>query len=412
MPSGIIQFAFNTTAALTTVTDRKNLVSRFFQNQDGITVRVTNPLGEETAVGLDASRNVTTLSRNGTLIERLEYDGQHRLITRHSASYSGVVDTSYEYDPGTRLLATVRPSSGAALSSAHDDTRNLTSASLADGMHKYRYSGKGDLVSLLTAQIDVALAPGQDGLIASLTESGSAANTMQFGTGGRLSEISFAGGRSARYTYAPSGLRSRLQYKDGWAVEYNYDPAGNLASTKVLDPNGKEIAGQVLTLDESYRLIKQVTFDGKITDFDYDRNGNLTSIREGKSLTRFEYDALNRLTAVITPDGQRLTHDYQAGERSIIEEYEHSQPTVVDRWDSGLTFASEAEALATRPLFGIMGPVRFAENLGTFQLQNTEGNGIVTPDTAVEEPLRKLQFITDGMPLQNRQNQFNRPFNS
>jgi YD repeat-containing protein len=175
-----------------------------------------------------------------------------------------------------------------------------------------------------------------DGLIASLTELKGAVSTMRYKAGGELSEVAFANGRTAKYTYAASGLRSRLSYNDGWAVEYSYDPAGNLATTKILDPGGVQIGGQVLTLDESYRLIKQVTFAGKVTEFEYDKNGNLTLIKEGKSSTRFEYDALNRLTAIITPAGERIPHSYQPGERSIVEEYEHSKPLVGDRWDTGL----------------------------------------------------------------------------
>lgn len=55
--------------------------------------------------------------------------------------------------------------------------------------------------------------------------------------------------------------------------------------------------------------------------------------------------------------------------------------------------------------------MRFAESLGTLQLQNEEGTEIVTPETLLEQPLHKLQLVSDGTPLQSRQKQFNRPFN-
>ena len=167
----------------------------------------------------------------------------------------------------------------------------------------------------------------------------------------------------------------------------------------------------MLTLDESYQLTQQTTFDGKIVKFAYDKNGNLTEIREGKSLTRFEYDSLNRLVAVITPDGQRLTHDYKPGERSLVEEYEHDKASVLDRRDTNLTFGSPADILSSRPLTGLFGTLRFSESLGTFQLPNSKGEEIITPEQTIEQPLEKLNTIADGTPLQLRQNTFNRPFN-
>src|SRR5262249_32138778 len=64
LPSGVIQYNYDSTIRSTTVIDRKQLTTRFFQNEDGITTRVINALGEETAIGLDGSRNIISFSRN------------------------------------------------------------------------------------------------------------------------------------------------------------------------------------------------------------------------------------------------------------------------------------------------------------------------------------------------------------
>src|SRR5258708_23130343 len=83
LPSGVIQSSYDPGSGLTAVKDRKGLMSRFFQNQDGITTRVVNALGEETAIVLDASRNVISLARNGSIVEGMQYDQQRRLLSRH-----------------------------------------------------------------------------------------------------------------------------------------------------------------------------------------------------------------------------------------------------------------------------------------------------------------------------------------
>jgi YD repeat-containing protein len=411
LPFGIIQFNYDDAAHSTTVLDRKSLVSRFFQNVDGITTRVVNPLGEETAIVLDDSRDVLSLSRNGSVLERMEYDQQHRITARHSTLESGTVDRTYSYDPSTGQLASIHASTGQDQIFAYDAGGNLTSASLVDGVHKYGYSGIGDLASFSTPATTLALSSDADGLIAGLTEAKNANTIMKYKAGGELDSVIFSDGKSAKYEFQPSGLRANLTYKDKRRVEYTYDPAGNLTSTKVFDAKGKQIAGQVLTLDESYQLTQQATFDRKIVKFAYDKNGNLTEIREGESLTRFEYDSLNRLVAVVTPDGQRLTYEYKSGEHSLVEEYQHAKAFMLDRRDTGLTFGAPAEILSSRPLTGLLGTLRFSESLGTFQLANSNGDEIVTPEQAVEQPLEKLNIIADGTQLQNRQAIFNRPFN-
>ncbi|MGB8128625.1 MAG: DUF6531 domain-containing protein, partial [Candidatus Angelobacter sp.] len=411
LPSGSIHFNYDDAARSTTVLDRKSLISRFFQNEDGITTRVVNPLGEETAITLDDSRNFLSLSRNGSVVERMEYDQQHRITARHSTLDSGTLDRTYSYDPSTGQLAGIHSTNGQDQTFSYDGSGNLASAGLPDGIHKYGHSGSGDLTSFSTPAVDLSFSSDADGLIAGMSEGKNAGTTMKYKAGGELDSVVFSDGKSAKYEFQPSGLRANLTYKDKRRVEYTYDPAGNLTSTKVMDAKGKQTAGQVLTLDDSYQLVQQATFAGKIVKFAYDKNGNLTEIREGKSLARFEYDSLNRLVTVITPGGQRLAHDYKAGGQSMVEAYEHAKTLVLDRRDTGLTFGAPAEILSSRPLTGALGPLRFSETLGTFQLSNSEGTEIVTPQLSVEQPLEKLNIIFDGTPLQQRQTLFNRPFN-
>ena len=71
-----------------------------------------NPLGEETAIALDNSRNVLSLSRDGSVLDRMEYDQQHRITARHSTGESGIVDQTYSYDPSTGQLGGIHSSNG------------------------------------------------------------------------------------------------------------------------------------------------------------------------------------------------------------------------------------------------------------------------------------------------------------
>src|SRR5262249_459725 len=416
LPSGQIQYNYDPIERSTIVIDRKQLVSHFFQNEEGITTKVVNALGEETAIGLDSNHNVISLARNGSIIESMEYDQQHRLLARHSVTDSGPVDRHYSYDPETGLLAAIHVSDGSDQTFTYDSHGNLISATLADGVHKFGYSSTGDLVGLSSPNANLKFTADQDGLIASVADDRNAVTALQYKAGGELAEASFPDRAQAKYTYQPSGLRAKLAYKDGRQVQYSYDPAANLTENKVFDAKGKQVNGQVLEMNDSYQLVRWVRFDGTETAFQYDANGNLTEIKKGESTTRFEYDALDRLTAVVTPDGQRLTYTYKPGERSLIEQYEHASLMVADLRDSGLTFTHPLSATASRPLTATYGTVRFSESLGTFQLANADGSEIVRPHENIEGALVKLHLImandVPGMTKQDQQNEFNAPFNT
>jgi hypothetical protein len=198
-------------------------------------------------------------------------------------------------------------------------------------------------------------------------------------------------------------------------VEYGYDPAGNLAETKVFNAKGKQVNGQTLETNDSYQLVRWLRFDAPETTLQYDPNGNITEIKQGNLTTGFEYDALNRLIAVTTPEGQRLTYTYAPGERSLIEQYEHARVLVADLRDTGFTF-SPALSTASRPLIAPYGTVRFSETLGTFQLANADGSEITRPHENIEGGLMKLHLLApDSSPATARgaeQNEFNIPFNT
>jgi len=412
LPSGTIQFNYDDAALSTTVLDRKSLVSRFFQNVDGITTRIVNPLGEETAIALDGSRNVLSLARNGSVIERMEYDQQHRIMARHSTLELGTVDRMYDYNPSTGQLAGIHPSNGQDQSFTYDENGNLASAVLPDGEHKFRFSSNGDLVGLSVSSANLTFSPNPDGLFASMSRGQNARTELQYKTGSQLREVTFPGGTKGTFEYQPSGLRSKLVLSNGGRAEYNYDPAGNLTGSKVFDKKGKQINGQKLEMDESYQLTRWTLFDETVTDFKYDRNGNLTEIKKGKSITHFEYDAVNRLNAVITPEGQRLTYSYKPGERSLIEQHQHAAVLVEDLRDTGLTFADTLQVTATRPVTGLIGFVRFSETLSTFQLSGSDGAEIVTPQDRIEPALKKLFLFDPSVSAAGLRSGFNIPFNT
>jgi YD repeat-containing protein len=180
----------------------------------------------------------------------------------------------------------------------------------------------------------------------------------------------------------------------------------------VFDKNGNQINGQKMDMDDSYRLTRWTLFDGTVTQFGYDPSGNRTEIKKGKLIIRFEYDSINRLTGVATPEGAHFTYSYKPGERSLIEQHQHAALAVEDLRDTGLTFASWLQLSATRPVTGVIGAVRFSETLGTFQLSGSDGTEIVTPQQQFQGALTKLFLFDSGHSAKQLQSGFNIPFNT
>ncbi|HWH58336.1 MAG TPA: hypothetical protein VN682_11935 [Terriglobales bacterium] len=324
----------------------------------------------------------------------MEFDSQHRLIARHSATDAGTIDYEYSYDPVTGFLSAIRSSNGQKQSFSYDANGNLRSAVLPTGEIGFKFSERGDLLSISENQQSATFAPAAGGLFASMTTSPKSVTKLQYNSANELREITFPGGVKSSFTYEPSGLRSSLALSSGGGAEYSYDPAGNLTESKVFDKKHKQTNGQKLEMDSAYQLTRWTLFDGTVTEFKYDPSGNLTEIKKGSSLTRFEYDEINRLIAVITPDGQRLTYAYKPGERSLIEQHQHAAVSVEDLRDTGLTFSSSLQVSATRSVTGLLGAVRFSETLGTFQLSGSDGTDVVEPHERFITALSNCSCLT------------------
>jgi YD repeat-containing protein len=293
----------------------------------------------------------------------------------------------------------------------YDPKGNVLSALDAVAQRTYQYSGAGDVTEFRDGENYLSLSYSADGLVAEAEDEPDYSTTFSYNGSGRALQASFSNGTVVLMDYDGLGLRRRQDYGSGGKVDYWYDPAGNLTEIKVLNADGSQ-HGQKLVLDGSYQIVKQTLSSGVEYTLRYDKNGNLTEVTSASSTTRFEYDSLNRLTAVVTPQGQRLTYSYAPGERSLVANYDHGASlSTADRRDTGLTFASYWDVSAMRSLTSHFGAVRYSESLGVFQLSGADGKEIVTAENSILQPLEKLRLYDYGIPLDDRIRQFQKPSN-
>ncbi len=408
LPSGRISYSYDDATRATTMVDRKTLTSRYFQNAEGITTRIVNALGEDTEIRLDAGRNATEIRQNGELQQQLEYDGEHRVSVRRSF-VGGETTAQYHYDAAGSLLQITAGKASQVF--RYDAKGNLLSALDSEAQRTYQYSGADDVTEFRDGEHYLSLSYTSDGLVSEAEDEPEYPTTFLYNSAGRPIQANFSNGTTVRMEFDAVGLRRKQAYDSGGHVYYWYDPAGNLIEIKVVNADGSQ-HGQTLSLDGSYQIVKQSLSNGVEYALAYDKNGNLTEVSSPTLVTRYEYDALNRVVAVVTPQGQRLTYNYAPGERSLVALYDHGASlSSADRRNTGVTFANYWDVAATRSLASHFGAVRYSESLGLFQLSGADGKEVVTAESGVLPPLEKLRLYDYGVPLDDRIREFQKPSN-
>ena len=232
----------------------------------------------------------------------------------------------------------------------------------------FRYNQRGELVELIDAKGgSKQLRYNSRGLLTAYTDCSGHTSEYAYDAQGRLMSTHDAMGHATTYEYDPLGRLTRLSSPGGASERYDYDADGNLivhtdaagyqtryryngqgqpvertdAIGQVLHygyDDAQQLTELINAKGEIYRLAyhaegwltSETGFDGKRTDYSYDRAGNLTAFQCGSQRTellrdalgllqakttadgvvRYAYDALGRLTAISSPQAeQRFFHD-------------------------------------------------------------------------------------------------------
>ena len=130
-----------------------------------------------------------------------------------------------------------------------------------------------------------------------------------------------AGGELTRYDYDAVGQLTRLTLPDGSRLAYEYDPARRLVAVEdnlrnrivydvdelggrreelVYDRSGELAQKKKRIFDNLGRLFRELGAKGQTTEFGYDDQGNVTSVKDPlERTTTSHYDAFNRLSLVV-----------------------------------------------------------------------------------------------------------------
>jgi RHS repeat-associated protein len=351
-PGGATEFrSYDAAGRLVTATDPLGRITRFEYDANGQLLRTIDPLGGITRQHYNASGRLVAVTDPLLRVTQLVRDAAGRVIevidpagNREQREYNAVgnvirvVDrsgqaTSYTYDAEGHLLTVTDP---------------------LGGITRYEYNAQGKPTSIIDANNRTTLltydshdrlvgrtfplgdtqAIGYDSInrITSTTNGNAQKIDYSYDNSGRLIQITFPGGAQESYTYTTDGLLSTVQDARG-VTRYDYDPATRRL-TSISQPDGRYLRYAYDAVG-NHTLLASAMFSGgaeDITRYEYDALNRLAKIIDSTNgVTTYSYDAVGNLLTTAQPNGVTTTYAYNTTD--IVT-------SVVHRNAGGTTLAS------------------------------------------------------------------------
>jgi RHS repeat-associated protein len=353
---------------LTSITDAKGYTTHFEYDIQGRATKKINPdLIEEEVIYNDQNNTVIIYDELDHKIIKY-YDGINRLTKieqyisetinlteTYVLNYQNNVKTktdpgghiySFEYDSLGRLTKIFNPDSTFVEAQYNDAAHTV--AVLDENQHKreYAYNWNNQLVSV-KEYIDVAHYY---------------QTLYTYDSSHHVTSITDANGNTTYYSYDSMFGVTQITYPDTTIETFSYNTVGNLLQST--NAHGTT----AFTYDEIYQVIEIQYPDVSQVTFGYDANSNRTSMIDAAGSTAYTYDNRNRLTVETRTMGEDLySVSYNYDDASQITSITYPDQSVV---------SYEYDFL--NRLTAIPGYAQFTYNEDSLLASMTYSNGVVT----------------------------------
>ena len=321
----VTSYAYDALGNQISITDALGRISTSTYDNGGRLSGATNPLGFSTSVAYDALNRVISSTDELDRISQTEYDSLGRVLKQINNAGG---ETSHAFDDNGNLLI-VTDANGHNSSMTYDALGRVLSQTDANGLTTaFTYDSTGNLLS----QTDPAGNQTQfiyDELNRQVQSIDPIGNIIYsyFNANGNLVKKTDAKGVSTQYEYNALGnLTAVIENANPGGVsdgqtnirtEYTYDGNGNLLTIR--DGLGNITA--TYTYDALNRVITETDALGAVTSYTYDAVGNRATMTDGNGImVNFAYDALNQLVSVDYPgtiEDIQFAYD-AAGQRTTL----------------------------------------------------------------------------------------------
>jgi RHS repeat-associated protein len=294
--------------------------------------QITQPAGQTTVLGYDAqARHNLTQDALGNRVT-MDFTNLSRLSAIHNPRG---MTTQFSYDARGNLAQTIYPDQTSE-TATYDNIGTVTNYLNRRGQAiQYIRNPFGQITRktlpdgrVITYQYDPR------GYATHISDSVQGVTAFGYDSRGYMTNIVSPDGRGFAFTYNEAGKRTSRTSSDGYILNYGYDAAGRMAS--VSDGAGNQLVQY--TYDSVGNLVVEARGNGTMStynydaanrivaltnyapnslvesffNYEYDADGNCTSMTDGLGATSYQYDALKQLTGVNYPGGRQVTYTYDA----------------------------------------------------------------------------------------------------
>jgi RHS repeat-associated protein len=355
---GITQTSYNADGTVATTTDALGRVTSYTYDELKRVTQVTDPSDGVTSYQYDAAGNMTSMTDPRGKTTTYEYDALGHLIKQTDPN-GGITETFY--DAAGNRIQTIDPRGKATTYTYDAANRLVTVTDARGGVTTYEYDNLGRRTALVDANNHrTEYAYDLLDRLVSTTDPLGHVTTSQYDAMGNTTASTDANGFTTTYQYNNLyRLTSQTDPLNG-VMSYVYDAVGNRTSVTdannhttttvydalyrpvtVTDPNNHtttttyDAVGNVLSLTDSLDHATTFVYDAlnrritatdallHATQYGYDAAANLTSTTDPSTgsgqagvVTRFEYDSLSRLSAVVENYQPTAGTDAQTNVRS------------------------------------------------------------------------------------------------
>jgi len=169
---------------------------------------------------------------------------------------------------------------------------------------------------------------------------------------------------SSRFGYNSDGRLENVESQHGLSENFTYDEAGEIATVWTGGLRDNAVGARPAMGSLQMRFIGQGGRLEKVgeTQFIYDADGRAVEKRIGEKLWRYEWSVEGQLRAVVTPEGERWTYEYDAFGRRVKKSGPRGTTTYV--WDGSVVAEEIQETRSASWHFepGTFRPIAKVEN--------------------------------------------------
>lgn len=292
--AGEYKYIIYTDSTTTTIIDERGSSWTHKYNSYSIHTAVTDPLGNMVQMVYGANRHLIAEVNPLSHAVKRDYDDTGNILRFTNA----VGDSeTIEYDANSNVTRTVDALGQATGYEYNGDNRLLRVTDPLNNQTEYTYYANGLRKTITDANGHVWQYEYDNyGNTTKVTDPVGHSMTMAYDIVGNLTLVINSLGKTIIRQYDNLNRMTKVIFPDESTVEYTYNA---LHLTTVKDQNGRETS---YSYDAMGRLASLTDARGYQTAFSYDANGNLLTITDGNShVTQYAYDAANRLVAVAYP---------------------------------------------------------------------------------------------------------------